>query len=146
MDSRPVDKLSNSSIEAANFVPSEVARASSPVTKWHVVIGIFVLLALFVFWFLLTSKSVQIKFTPEADSVTVSGGIAFELGGVYLLREGDYLVNASSALHENMIENIDVSDKRNQVISLAFTPLPGFLDLTLTPVDANVAIDGKTSR
>jgi len=144
MDSRPVNKLSNSSIEATDFVPSEVARTSSLVTKWHVIVGIFVLIALFVFWFLFTSKSVHIKFTPEADNVTVSGGIAFELGGVYLLREGDYQINASSALHENMLANIEVSDKRNQVISLAFTPLPGFLDLTLTPVDAHVAIDGKS--
>ena len=143
MDSRPIDSISNSSIEATRFVPSEVAKTASPISKWHVVVGLLVLIALFVFWFLFTSKSVQIKFMPAAAEVTVSGGIAFELGGVYLLREGDYQISAEAALHETMTENIAVSDEPNQVITLAFTPLPGFLDLQLTPVDASVAIDGK---
>jgi formylglycine-generating enzyme required for sulfatase activity len=130
-------------IEATRFVPSDESKAATSITKWHVVLGISVCVSIFIFWFLFTSKSVQLRFNPPAAEVAISGGFAFELGGVYLLREGDYVISADVDLHEPMAESITVDGRRNQVIDLAFTPLAGFLDLTLTPGDTAVAIDGK---
>ena len=129
-------------IEATKFVPSDDSQSSSALTRWHFVIGFFVAAAVFVFWFLFTSKSVQLRFTPAASEVTVSPGFAFELGGVHLLREGDYVVTARADLHEPMAQTISIGSERNQVIELVFTPLPGFLNLALTPADASVTIDG----
>jgi len=136
------DNGTNVSIQPAEFVPSGAGAISRQVQSWHVVVGLITLAALFIFWFLFTSKSVQLRLTPEADQVSVSGGISFELGGVYLLRKGNYQITATAALHEPLQQEFTVSDERNQVVDLHFTPLPGFLNLTLSPEDALVAVNG----
>jgi formylglycine-generating enzyme required for sulfatase activity len=133
---------SGQSIEPARFVPSDASEAGAGLNRWHVILGSLLLLVVFVLWFLFTSRSVQIALSPEADSVQISGGISFELGGVYLLRQGQYQVNATTPLHEPMEEIFTVGSERNQRIDLDFTPLPGFLQLQLTPADAQVRIDG----
>ncbi|NOX52129.1 MAG: PEGA domain-containing protein [Gammaproteobacteria bacterium] len=130
-------------IEAVAFKPSESGPRGSRFTAWQLALLVLALTALAIFWFLFTSKSVQIKFLPEADEVTILGGFAFELGGVYLLREGSYTVHASTELHEPLNTQIEVSDARNQSMGLVFIPLPGTLELTLSPPDALVEIDGQ---
>ena len=130
------------SIEATRFVPSDAAEAGTRLSRWHLILGSLLILVLFIFWFLFTSKSVQIVLSPAADSVQISGGISFELGGVYLLRQGDYQINATSPLHETLQTTFAVGPDRNQRIDFNFIPLPGFLRLQLTPADAEVHIDG----
>ena len=130
-------------IQAVQFVPSDDRASKTQIGPWHIAIGIFLLLALFAFWFLLTSKSVQINFSPAAQSVDVDGGLVIELGGVYLLREGSYNISAVSDLHVPLNESVEVGAQRNQSISFAFTPLPGFLALDASPGDATVRIDGR---
>ncbi len=129
-------------IEAARFVPSDAAETGLKIRPWHLLLGTAVALVLFVLWFLFTSKSVQIGLTPAAERVDISGGVSFELGGVYLLREGEYQISASTALHEPLRQTFSVGSERNQRIDFAFTPLPGFLLLSLTPSDAEVRVDG----
>ena len=51
---------------------------------------------LIIVWFLFTAKSVRLEFSPPMDSATISGGLSFELGGIHLLREGEYRVAASA--------------------------------------------------
>ncbi len=133
---------SNDTIEAVKFVPSAEQRVAR-IAGWQWVVGALVLLAAFVFWFLFTSRSVQLNFTPAAASVSVSGGLSFELGGVYLLRQGSYQITATADLHEPLQEDLVVSAERNQKVDLVFTPLPGILNLTLEPADAKVSIDGS---
>lgn len=130
------------SIEAARFVPSDAAESGFRLSRWHLLLGTAMALVLFVLWFLFTSKSVQIEFTPAAENVSISGGFSFELGGVYLLREGAYQVNASTAQHEPLQQTFNVGGERNQRIDFGFTPLPGFLLLSITPEDAEVRVDG----
>ena len=102
------------------------------------------LLAIAVAWFVFTSKSVQIVFSPPAEDVNISGGFVFELGGVYLLREGEYELSATTPLHESLDQPITVGAERNQKIELRFTPLPGFLTVIPNPDDATISIDGVT--
>ena len=104
-------------IEAVKFVPSDV-QTGPRIARWQWIVGALVLLALFIFWFLFTSRSVQFNFSEAPNSVTVSGGLSFELGGVYLLRQGTYQVQASADLHEPLLEDIEVSSERNQRRSL----------------------------
>lgn len=133
----------NNAIEAQHFVPSESGAKGSRIALWQLVLLFFATIAIAVFWFLFTSKSVLLDFSPTATVVDVQRGISFELGGVYLLREGEYEISAQAPLHEPLQETIEVGDARNQRIPLAFTPLPGFLQLTLNPRDARVAIDAQ---
>ena len=137
------DNGSNPGIQPTQFIPSGEAVASARIHRWHVVLATFIVVALFIFWFLFTSKSVQLRFEPAPSEVSVSGGVSFELGGVYLLREGTYQISANSPLHEPMRQDIEVTSERNQVVNLNFTPLPGFLSLQLYPLDAEVAVNGE---
>ena len=134
----------SSTIEAVPFTPSESSGRGSPIKPWQAVVLICLTLAAVIFWFLFTSKSVQLSFEPDAESVRVSGGFSFELGGVYLLREGNYVVQAEADLYEPLDVALAVNDARNQTHRFAFTPKPGFLTLTVEPSDATITIDGNT--
>ncbi len=140
-----MQERSQDTIEAVKFVPSDV-QTGPRIARWQWVVGILVLLALFIFWFLFTSRSVQFNFSETPGEVTVSGGLSFELGGVYLLRQGTYRIEASAALHEPLVQDIEVGSERNQSIDFTFTPLPGFLTLTLSPQDAAVSVDGAAAE
>ncbi len=120
-------------IEAQLFVPSESVTKDPRIALWQIVLLLLATVAIAVFWFLFTSKSVLLDFSPSATVVDVQGGISFELGGIYLLRQGEYKISAQAPLHEPLQETIQVGDERNQRIPLAFTPLPGFLTFSLDP-------------
>ncbi len=129
-------------IEPVKFEPSVEAGPQSKLRPWHWVAIAITLIVVFIFWFLFTSKSVQLHFTPAADDITVAGGISFELGGVYLLREGDYEVSATKALHHPLEDSLTVGGERNQRHDFVFTPLPGILRLDVLPADAVVSLEG----
>lgn len=129
-------------ISSIDFKPSEAGKGGPRIAPWQIILGVIGVLVVGVFWFLFTSKSVQLQFTPAAEEMAISGGPSFELGGVYLLREGTYTLRAKSDLHHDLEQEISVSSERNQSITLAFTPLPGFLDLAIQPSDAQLLIDG----
>ncbi len=126
----------NNPIEPVKFTPSDGEVRRRKFTLGHYLGGVAILLVLFVFWFLFTSKSVQINFSPKADSMAVDGGFSFELGGVYLLREGTYTIRATADLHEPLEAEFSVGSARNQSQRFVFTPLPGFLELKVNPGDA----------
>lgn len=134
----------HNTIEAVPFAPSELRERRFRLSVWHVLLAAVNLIVLLVFWFLFTSKSVQIDFKPSADQVNITGGLSFELGGVYLLREGNYTVTAEVELYEPLVGNIEVGTERNQKKELVFIPKPGFLNFTLQPDDALLQLDGVT--
>ena len=77
-----------------------------------------------------------------AQSVSISGGFSIALGGIYLLRQGSYKIEAVSELHEPLEMHFDVDERRNQLVEFQFTPLPGFMTFTIAPEDAHVDING----
>ena len=131
------------SIEAIQFQPTDGAGQGPRFAVWHYVMALAATLALFIFWFLFTTKSVSFEFNPDAASIEVSGGLSFELGNVMLLREGEYTVGASAPLYQPLSEKVTVGPNANQTFSFDFVPMPGFLTLTLAPPDAVARIDGQ---
>lgn len=95
-------------------------------------------------WFLFTAKSVRLELSPPAETVSVSGGLSLELGGVLLLREGAYRLTATAPGYEPLDAPLAVSEARNQTVRLAFTPLPGQVTFTSTPPGAEVVMGGAT--
>ncbi|MEM9621125.1 MAG: PEGA domain-containing protein [Pseudomonadota bacterium] len=132
-----------STIEAVKFTPSDDSGKSRRLKPGHYIALLAITLAALVFWFLFTSKSVQMSFSPPAQTMQVEGGFAFELGGVYLLREGDYRMQATAELHHPLDINFSVGSARNQTQTFSFVPLPGTLALNLSPADAQVTVDGQ---
>ena len=136
----------NETIEPRVFVPSDSKPRRARLALWQIVLLAFATTAVAIFWFLFTSKSVLLEFQPQAAQVSVSGGFAFELGGVYLLREGEYEISAQTPLYEPLQETIRVGSERNQRIALEFVPLPGFLTLQLSPTDASIELNGQPEQ
>ncbi len=129
-------------IEPVKFTPSDAKTKRRRLGPLHYAAAVTVVAVTAIFWFLFTSKSVQIIFLPGAETMSVSGGFSFELGGVYLLREGVYTLSASTALHHPLEQTFEVGAARNQSLRFEFVPLPGTLELALTPADATVTVGG----
>ena len=75
----------------------ETSEAGFKLSKAQLIIVAVLIPTLIGVWFLFTAKSVRLTFEPAVESVSVHGGLSIELGGIFLLRAGDYQVNASAA-------------------------------------------------
>ncbi|MCZ6656179.1 MAG: PEGA domain-containing protein [Gammaproteobacteria bacterium] len=100
-------------------------------------------LAVLLLLFLFTARSVQLTFTPSADSITVSGGPAFEFGGVHLMLQTQYRVTAGADGYYPLDVLVDIASARNQSFTFDFVPLPGVVMLTSEPEGAYVSVDGR---
>ena len=132
-----------SPIQATQFAPSSGQTAVAKVGLLHITAGIAAVFAVLTLGYLFTSKSVQLVIDPLPTSISISGGIALNLGEVYLLREGEYTLTAQTPLHEALKTKFNVGEDKNQRLTFAFTPLPGLLKLDLDPVHAKISIDGE---
>jgi formylglycine-generating enzyme required for sulfatase activity len=97
---------------------------------------------LIIVWFLFTAKSVRLEFTPIVDEVSISGGLSFELGGVYLLRQGEYQINATAAGYLPLDTTVTIDSARNQNFALLLTKLPGIVAINSDPSGASVSLPG----
>ena len=84
-----------------------------------------------------------LKFSAPPSAVDISGGLSFDLGGVYLLRTGEYQVKAEATGYHPLQQSFVVGDERQQDVALNFQPLPGVIDFDLQPADAAVTLDGQ---
>ncbi len=130
-------------VEPIQFTPTAHDKKGPRFSLRHYLLATAAAISLFIFWFIFTTKSVTLQFLPEADLVSVSGGLSFELGNVILLREGNYRVIASTELHEPFDQEVIVGTDSNQTFNFAFAPLPGFLKLNLDPDDAHAKVDNE---
>ncbi|MEM7100316.1 MAG: PEGA domain-containing protein [Pseudomonadota bacterium] len=137
----PSPSSSGRTIQPSAFAPSEQSKTRLTLTPTQLALLLIGVCAVFALWFMFTSKSVALNFSPSAESVEIDGGFSFDLAGVWLLREGTYQIRATSPLHEPLLTEITVGSERNQSFSLPFKPLPGFLELQTFPVDALVTLD-----
>ena len=134
-----------SSIEPTAFKPSSDEGGGRRLRPHHYVIGALALLAGYFAWFLFTSKSVQLVFDVPAQNVSVQGGFSLELGGVWLLRQGQYEIAAEADLYHPLVTTIEVGSERNQRVELQFVPLPGYLTVNTQPEDAEVRLLGDAT-
>ncbi|NKB97991.1 MAG: PEGA domain-containing protein [Pseudomonadales bacterium] len=130
-------------VEAIRFTPTDHGKRGPGLSLWHYVLALAIALALFIFWFIFTTRSVTFQFSPTAQTISVSGGLSFEVGNVILLREGTYRISAITELHEPFEQDVFVGADSNQTFEFAFVPLPGFLRLNLDPSDAQAWVDGE---
>ena len=67
------------------------------------------------------------------------------LGGIYLLRQGEYRVAASAPGYYDLDASLNVGEDRNQLHHFQLSKLPGLVTFEADPVGAEVAIDGIIS-
>ena len=106
-----------------------------------IAIAAVVILLLPIVWFLLTARSVAVSVSPEPDSIEVSGGIAINFGGRYLLRRGDYQLLAEKDGYKPLETALKVADDTDKA-EFTLEKLPGKLKVSSTPAAA-ISVDGQ---
>ena len=101
------------------------------------------LVAALVLIFLFTARSVELTFTPPTTTLSLSGGPSFAFGGVHLLLQGTYRVQAELAGHHPLDRQIEIGPERDQAFGFQFVPLPGLLSVQTEPPGASVSVDGR---
>jgi formylglycine-generating enzyme required for sulfatase activity len=96
-------------------------------------------------WFAFTAKSVELRFEPRAEQVSLPGTVfQLRLGDRYLLRSGTHRVAAERAGYYPLDTEVAVGQAPDQSIELSFTKLPGLVTFTSEPeAGAEVVLDGR---
>ncbi|MFP6817647.1 MAG: PEGA domain-containing protein [Pseudomonadales bacterium] len=134
-------------IKAVGYTPPSESRerrlALSPVQIGLLLVGLPILA---VMWFLFTAKSVSVELVPQSEEVSISGGLSFELGGIFLLIRGDYRVTAQAPGYYPLDQAFTVNQERTQSFRFAFTKLPGRVTFDSNPIAAAVSLQVETAE
>lgn len=104
--------------------------------------GAVALVVLWFVWFIFTAKSVRVVTDPYDADIDIVGGFDLELGGVRVLREGNYELQASAEGYHDLVTPLTIGAQRNQEYRFALTPLPGRITFEAAPESAAVSVDG----
>lgn len=108
-----------------------------------VIIALLLLTALSVLWFLLTARSLVIITEPAAADIKLKGGAVFRLADHYLVRPGDYSVEAITPGYFAYNESFTVSNADNQQLLIRLDKMPGTLQVTTGDRQADLILDGE---
>jgi formylglycine-generating enzyme required for sulfatase activity len=151
-----LDQLNNSSLSPIEFeAPTDTVEAIKfSLSRGHwILISVGILLLLFIS-FITFARSIQINTVTssltKADQmllvpgeVRLSTWIKLPIGNRVLVMPGTHQVQASSEGYQTLSEQIEVVSDRHQKFDIVLTPLPGQLDVTLTPsISAKLSVDG----
>jgi formylglycine-generating enzyme required for sulfatase activity len=121
--------------------------AVHPERTWRVgrlLLATATLLLAGVLWFVFSATSLVVAVEPDQARIEVSGPWPrLALGPRYLLRPGQYRVQASAPGHRNAERTVRVTNATDQRVVLNLAKLPGKLRIDL-PEAAQVRADGKT--
>lgn len=106
-------------------------------------LGLALIASLLVMAFLLSARSVVVKITPDNARIDISGGISFALADHYLMRPGDYQLEAEAEGFEVLQLPFTVGKDDHQLLQLEMQKLPGHLALTTEPPGAEVSINDE---
>ena len=97
-------------------------------------------------WFLLTARSVELKPSPAAATVSVSGGLFFHIGGRYLMRPGPFQLQLSAPGYFNLEQELLVSEDAQQSYPLALEKMPGHLSIKTHPETVKISLQNATQE
>lgn len=140
---KPTDHASP--IEPSAFQPldtatGETSREFQPL-RW--IIAGLGLLFLLIMGFLLTSRSLQVTVVAQAPASIDISGFALPFGERYLLRPGDYTIEASAEGYHPFTTDVTVTDSDSQTVELVLLPLPGVISIESQPEGARVIVDDQ---
>jgi formylglycine-generating enzyme required for sulfatase activity len=143
-------------IKPVSFRPaSEKKRFRSfRILKWllGMALGAFLILLCASAWFVFTARQVVILIEPTPDRFSISGGITGpKIGAYYLIRPGDYVLDAFKKCYQPLRQNLPVTKVKQQSYKFDMTRQPGILSFqahqadvpAVVLADAAILIDGQ---
>ncbi len=108
------------------------------------VYGALGLLAAFAFY-IFSAKPVLIETDPDYAEIEIAGGfLKLQVGGRYLLRQGDYTVTMTAAGYVSLEQEITIGSADNQEFEFNLEKLPGRITITTRQlVPGEVWVDGE---
>ncbi len=92
--------------------------------------------------YIVTGKAVYLSTDPADAQIEISGGWQLKLADRFLLREGDYQLQATAPGYHPLHQILTVNEKQNQQYAYTLRPLPGHLQIDTVPViAAEIRID-----
>jgi len=129
-------------ILAAEFTPLGVSRVkrslpvSSGMLSLIVIAGAGIVIMIYLFF----ARPVIFETEPPETQISING-LAFNIGGNYLLLRGNYEITASAEGYYPLLKSITVGDDSSQDVRIQLQPLPGNLDVTSDLEDIQITID-----
>ena len=131
-------------IHSVGYQPPTAGRARrTRVTPLQGLLLALAVLAAAVLVFLFTARSVELRFTPAAHRISLSGAPSFAFGGIQLLLQQRYKLSAEAVGYYPLELSLDIGPERNQSYAFDFVPLPGLVSVGTDPTGANLAVDGQ---
>ncbi|MGD9304118.1 MAG: PEGA domain-containing protein [Desulfobacterales bacterium] len=121
-------------IEPISFRSQPRGRRSKSVIalKWlgGIALTIFFVALSVSIWFVFTAKQVVIRIDPQPDRVSIFGSLAApRIGNNYLLRSGNYILEAEKACYQPLRHQFRVSEAKSQKINLKLAKLEGRISI-----------------
>lgn len=132
-------------ITPAAFTPitEETAQKGFSINPLKIIVGFALFISLIILWFLLSAKSVVVTVEPDHSKVNISGGGTFELADHYLMRPGDYVLEAQAEGYQDLEQPFTVTDDELQLLALEMEKKPGHLEVTTNPKNVEIVLDGE---
>ena len=103
-------------------------------------------------WFVFTARQVVIRIDPQPEEISIEGGIAApKIGAYYMMRPGEYTLEAARQCFELLNKRFVVDNQKNQELEFSMAKMPGRLSFQAhrsdNPAvilgDVRVYIDGR---
>ena len=124
--------------------PSEKNRSGSfRVLKWLLAVALsaFLILLCASAWFVFTARQVVIQIDPDPDHLSISGGLIMpKIGEYYLIRPGDYALEAFKKCYLPLQQNLRVTKEKQQNYEFAMTRQPGSLSFQAHQADSPAVV------
>lgn len=137
------DQAAPDVIRPSTFKPTQETVDQRAWHQRHRAALIWGLLALVVgwfLWFIFTAKSVRIDIEPREAEWEISGGFDIQIGGVNVLRRGNYELQASAEGYLPLSVPLTVGEARNQEFKVALVKLPGLISFDTDPQGTTVKV------
>jgi len=141
-------------IKPVSFRPGQRPRKPHARLKWLIGAALAAVLILLgvAAWFVFTARQVVIRIEPQPEEISIEGGIAApKIGAYYMMRPGEYTLEAARQCFKLLNKRFVVGDEKSQELKFSMTKIPGRLSFqahrsdkpSVLLEDARVFIDGR---
>ncbi len=130
----PPDAAPLTAVKPISFQPRNEKHAAARGRRgrrWLVFLGLPAVVLITLAWFVFTARQLELAIEPPPDKITIHGGLLTpRLGKAYLLRPGEYRLQATRAGYHDLDTPIQIGAAKHQTLKFTLEKLPGRINLT----------------